>query len=152
MLDLGVDNTGAAIVSFPRNCVGGGKGCSDLSWVTVLHTATDSYTGVFLYIATLFIQLTAGYCSVVSGGHSYKPVEIDVMLTSFCLYQSQLIVARRAYVWFFCFCICCIMTVHACVLRHPDNIYCSSGINIGLVTYMWIPQLLIPTWVGLFEL
>ena len=30
MLDLGVDNTGAAIVSFPRNCVGGGKGCSDL--------------------------------------------------------------------------------------------------------------------------
>ena len=25
MLDLGVDNTGAAIVSFPRNCVGGGK-------------------------------------------------------------------------------------------------------------------------------
>ena len=52
----------------------------------MLHTATDSYTGVLLYIATLIIQLTAVYCSVVSGGHPYKPVEIDVMLTSFCFY------------------------------------------------------------------
>lgn len=29
MLDLGFDNTGDAIVLLPRNCAGGGEGCSD---------------------------------------------------------------------------------------------------------------------------
>jgi len=118
---------------------------------SVAHGDWFLYGGIALY---RHIDYTAD-CCLLLGSFGRAPVQTswnrcNAHQLLFLLISAHHREARICMI--FCFCICCIMTFHACLLRHPDNIYCSSGINIGTVTYVSIPQLLIPTWVGLFEL